>query len=168
MNNEIEKTLVENAREYYKNALDAEKKGDYNTSVTLFFKAISALADLYIYYKEKVIPSNHADRFRILETKYKEVYKIVALLPKTEKFGLTDQLKRSAISIVLNIAEGTVSLGDKEFKSYLRNSLKSLYETAAGLKLATKLFKVEINGVLDKCDLVGKELNALIKSLSKD
>ena len=73
----MEETLVENAKEYYRNALDAEKKGDYNTSVTLFFKTISGLADLYIYRKEKIIPSSHTDRFRILEAKYKEIYKIV-------------------------------------------------------------------------------------------
>lgn len=67
---------------------------------------------------------------------------------------------------MLNIAEGTGALGDKEFKSFLRNVLKSLYETVAGLKLAEKLFKVKITAALQKCEIVGKELNALIKSLN--
>jgi len=94
-----------------------------------------------------------------------DIYKIVKQLPTDERFALCDQLKRSSTSVVLNIAEGTGGLGDKEFKSFLRNALKSLYETVAGLKIAEMLFKLELNSVFEKCDIVGKELNALIKSL---
>ena len=96
----------------------------------------------------------------------KEVYKLTKDLPIEEKFALIDQLKRSATSIVLNIAEGTGALGDIEFKSFLRVALKSLYETVAGLKIAEKLFKINIKTALGKCEIVGKELNALIKSLT--
>ncbi len=94
-----------------------------------------------------------------------EVYRIKSILPKDEKFGLSDQLKRSSISIILNIAEGTGGLGDVEFKSFLRHALKSLYETVAGLKIAEKLFAISIESALKSCEVVGKELNALIKSL---
>lgn len=97
-----------------------------------------------------------------------EVYELVKLLPRDEKFALIDQLKRACTSIVLNIAEGTGGLGDIEFKNFLRHALKSLYETVAALKIAEKLFGADIKRALDKCDLVGKELNALIKSLSND
>lgn len=96
-----------------------------------------------------------------------EIYNLCRLLPKNEQFALIDQIKRSSTSIVLNIAEGTGSLGDKEFKSFLRNSLKSVYETVAAIKLANKLFKVNIVRALEKCELVGKELNSLIKALAK-
>lgn len=96
------------------------------------------------------------------------VYQIIKKLPNEEKFGLSDQLRRSVISIVLNIAEGTGSLGDIEFKNFLRYSLKSLYETVAGLKIAEKLFGANTNTALDQCDKVGRELNALIKSLNTD
>ena len=94
-----------------------------------------------------------------------EVYKTASKMPGEEKFALIDQLKRSSTSVVLNIAEGSGGLGDKEYKSYLRNALKSLYETVAGLKIAKRLFDVDIITCLDKCDIVGRELNALIKSL---
>ena len=97
-----------------------------------------------------------------------EVYGIIKQLPIEEKFGLADQLRRSCISIVLNIAEGTGSLGDTEFKSFLRNSLKSLYETVAALKVADMLYDIKIQPALDQCDVVGRELNALIKSLNKN
>ena len=63
------------------------------------------------------------------------IYALTKLLPTEERFALIDQLKRAVTSIVLNIAEGTGGLGDKEFINFLRIALKSLYETIAGLKL---------------------------------
>ena len=98
----------------------------------------------------------------------KEIYGLTEKLPKEERFALINQLKRSSTSIVLNIAEGTGSLGDKEFKSFLRNSLKSLYETVAGIKLAKKLFKINVKTVLEKSEIIGKQLNCLIRSLTND
>lgn len=68
--------LKKNADEYYRNALLSEKKGDYNSAVTLLFKALAALCDLFIFNKENKIPSSHTERFRILETKYPDLYKI--------------------------------------------------------------------------------------------
>lgn len=95
----------------------------------------------------------------------KMVYELCKLLPIEERFALADQLKRASTSIVLNIAEGCGGLGDVELKSYLRNSLKSLYETVAAIKLTESLFGLSGKGALQQCDLVGKQLNAFIKSL---
>ena len=72
--NETEKTLIENAKEYYRNATAAEQRKEYNTAVTLYFKTLAALTDLFIYRKEGKIPSSHTDRFRISEQKYPELY----------------------------------------------------------------------------------------------
>lgn len=94
-----------------------------------------------------------------------EVYKTINKLPKEEKYALADQLKRSSTSIVLNISEGSGSMGDKDFNKFLRIALKSLHETVAGLKIAEHLFGVDPTKSLEKCDLVGKELTGLIKSL---
>ncbi|MBT4376127.1 hypothetical protein HOD29_02015 [archaeon] len=66
--------LISNAKEYFKNALFAQKRREYNTSVTLFFKTLSALADLYLLEKENQMPSSHSERFRILQNKYPEIY----------------------------------------------------------------------------------------------
>lgn len=74
---DIKSILIENAKEYYRNAIRAENKEEYNTSVTLYFKSISALSDVYIFTKEGRAPSNHTERFRILELKYKEIYRII-------------------------------------------------------------------------------------------
>lgn len=94
------------------------------------------------------------------------IYSLIKHLPSEERFSLADQLRRAVTSVVLNIAEGSGGLGDVEFKSFLRISLKSLYETIACLKIAERLYKLNIQEPLEKCNLVGKELHALIKSLN--
>jgi hypothetical protein len=76
MNDELRNILEQNAKEYYKNGVEAEKKEEYNSAVTLFFKAIASLSDLFILVKEDKMPSNHNERFRILELKYPEIYRI--------------------------------------------------------------------------------------------
>lgn len=93
------------------------------------------------------------------------IYDFCQRLPLEERFALVDQLKRASTSIALNIAEGCGSLGDVEFRSFLRVALKSLYETVAAVKIAEKLFKVDGSEQLNQLDLVGKELNGLINSL---
>ncbi len=69
--------LTENFNEYFSLGMEALDKGKYNSATTLFFKALVALCDLYILKKEGLIPSSHTNRFRILEEKHPEIYKIV-------------------------------------------------------------------------------------------
>ncbi len=71
---EQEKLLEINALEYYRNGLLAEKRGEYNTSVTLFFKAVASLCDLQILRDKGSFPTNHSERFRILEKEYPDIY----------------------------------------------------------------------------------------------
>lgn len=68
-------------------------------------------------------------------------------------------MRRAVTSIVLNIAEGSGGHGDIEFKKFLRISLKSLFE---------RLYKLPIQNQLEQCNLVAKELHALIKSLNSE
>ena len=77
MMNEQEKLLESNALEYYRNGLAAEKRGEYNTSATLFFKAIASLCDLQILQDKGSFPSNHSERFRILERDYSGLYLMI-------------------------------------------------------------------------------------------
>lgn len=74
---EKRKILIENFNEYFDLAEDAFRKGKYNSATTLFFKAIIALCDLYILEKEGFVPSSHSNRFRTLEQKFPNIYKIV-------------------------------------------------------------------------------------------
>ena len=73
----IKKDLISNAKEYFDNAILAQENKQYNSSVTLFFKSLSALADLNIFIKEGRPPSSHSERFRILQKKFPEIYEIL-------------------------------------------------------------------------------------------
>lgn len=63
------------------------------------------------------------------------IYKITEIFPEKERFGLVQQLRRSASSIVANIVEGKSRKTDKEFISFLYNSRGSLEETRYHLLL---------------------------------
>lgn len=52
-----------------------------------------------------------------------DIYRITALLPVEEKFGLTSQIRRAAVSIVSNIAEGAARKNTKEYIQFLYISL---------------------------------------------
>lgn len=77
MKEELKKVLIENAKEYYNNAISAEKNENCNSAVTLFFKSLVSLSDFYILLKEGKIPSSHSERFRILQSKYPEIYEMI-------------------------------------------------------------------------------------------
>lgn len=68
-----------------------------------------------------------------------EVYKLTKKFPKEELFGLTSQIKRAVISIVLNIAEGSGKNTKKDFAKFISQSIGSLLEVKACLILAGKL-----------------------------
>ena len=65
-----------------------------------------------------------------------KIYKITREFPKDELFGLISQLRRAAISIILNITEGTDRGSDIEFKRFLRMALTSLEEVISGLYIS--------------------------------
>ena len=109
MTSEIKDILEKNAREYYKNALEALKKQEYNSAVTLFFKAIASLSDLFVIVKEGKMPSNHNERFRMLEYKHKEVYNIL-----DKDFPFYQDSYRSRLN--------------KEVSEILQNDAKRLFE----------------------------------------
>ncbi|HOW40183.1 MAG TPA: four helix bundle protein [Bacteroidales bacterium] len=68
-----------------------------------------------------------------------EIYKATEIFPDKERFGLTQQLRRSAVSVAANIVEGKSRKTDKEFASFLYNSRGSLEETRYHLLLSRDL-----------------------------
>ena len=68
-----------------------------------------------------------------------KVYEVTRGFPKDELFGLTSQLRRAAVSIALNIAEGGGCESDLEFARFLDISLRSSYETVTALQIAARL-----------------------------
>lgn len=68
-----------------------------------------------------------------------EVYKATATFPADERFGLTSQSRRAAISIPSNIAEGAGRNSDKEFCNFLGIANGSSYELQTQLVISNKL-----------------------------
>jgi four helix bundle protein len=73
--------------------------------------------------------------YRDAKSFYREIVLITRKFPR-EHWELGDQIRRSALSVCLNIAEGSGKNSDKEFRRYLDNSLGSVNETAAGIDIA--------------------------------
>lgn len=95
-----------------------------------------------------------------------EIYKETNLYPKHEIYGIISQIRRAAVSIPLNIAEGYGRKSNIEFKRFLKISLGSLYEvqTLLDLSLDLKYIKEEKHKDLkEKYDLLGKKLYKLIE-----
>ena len=67
------------------------------------------------------------------------VYSLTRTFPKDELFGLTNQLRRAAVSIALNIAEGAGCESDVEFARFLDIASRSTYETVTALQIAMRL-----------------------------
>jgi len=65
-----------------------------------------------------------------------EVYKITKGFPRTELYGLTNQVRRAAISIPSNLVEGQ-SLGSRDFLRFLSIAQGSLSETETQIRLTT-------------------------------
>lgn len=97
-----------------------------------------------------------------------EIYRITTSFPQEEKFGLVNQLRRAAVSIVLNIAEGSNRNSDKEFIRFLRISIGSIDEVVAGLYIALDLGyvkKQKFDKLYVEANILVKRINALIKSI---
>jgi four helix bundle protein len=95
-------------------------------------------------------------------------YRTTRQFPKEELYGLTSQIRRSAVSIPANIAEGYGRKNRKEYLQFLYISQGSLRELETHLLLSLRVdlvSKSAITPLLDQCDLVGKLLHGLIRSL---
>ena len=57
-----------------------------------------------------------------------DIYRVTNAFPNQERFGLTSQMQRSAVSIPSNIAEGSAKSSNKDFARFLEMSIGSSYE----------------------------------------
>lgn len=94
-----------------------------------------------------------------------EAYSIAKQLPKTEQFALSDQIRRCAISVPSNIAEGQKRLSNKETVQFSSIALGSLGELQTQLLLCKRIYSMDTNGLVNECEQITKMLTALVKSL---
>jgi four helix bundle protein len=96
------------------------------------------------------------------------VYRLTQQFPREELYGLTSQLRRTAVSVPSNIAEGQGRLGTAEFRQFLGISRGANFELQTQLEIARTLGigdAKSIEGAESLSHEVGRMLYALIKSL---
>ena len=96
------------------------------------------------------------------------VYKATDRFPKEEKFGLTSQVRRAAVSIPANIAEGAGRKSFREFAHFLSNSQGSASELETELLIASKLGYLQdsyYRTLRSSLDEIGRMLTGLTRHL---
>ena len=92
----------------------------------------------------------------------KKVYLITREIPGSEKFGLTSQMRRAAVSIPSNIAEGSSRNSEIEFKRFLEIAIGSSFELETQLIISVELEYLK----RDKLKILFSELNGLQKQIN--
>ena len=111
-------------------------------------------------------------KLNIWEKSYKlglSIYTVTQSFPKEEVYGLTSQLRRCAISVPSNIAEGSRRSTEKDFKSFLHIAYGSLAEIEVQIMYATDLeyiSKKDSETLLQEISEISKMVNAFIAKLS--
>ncbi|HZQ93782.1 MAG TPA: four helix bundle protein [Candidatus Sulfotelmatobacter sp.] len=98
-----------------------------------------------------------------------EIYRATDIFPRTEMYGLTSQLRRAAVSVASNIAEGQGRLTKGEFRHFLGQARGSLLEVETQLAIALDLHFLsedEFDDLRLRSSEVRRLLNGLIESMS--
>ncbi|MEN6414818.1 MAG: four helix bundle protein [Veillonellales bacterium] len=96
-----------------------------------------------------------------------DVVKLADKLPRQELHGLSLQIRRSAVSVPSNIAEGWGRKRDKEFCYFIDIAYGSLCEVETQLELALRCYGMEINDIIIQCNGIQKQLRALRKKIEE-
>jgi len=98
----------------------------------------------------------------------REVYRSTGAFPRVERFGLMDQMRRSAVSIPSNVAEGFNRLHNKEYRHFLYVALGSCAELETQVEIAADLAYIDDHRkafLLERLDHESRMLRSLIKKL---
>ena len=97
-----------------------------------------------------------------------EVYRITSSFPHSERFALTTQVRRAAVSVASNIAEGNARSTRGEYKALLSVARGSVVEVEVQLTIAERLGYVQstvLTTAFDYCDAISRMLTNLKRAL---
>lgn len=99
-----------------------------------------------------------------------ETYRETSLFPREETYNLTQQMRRSAVSVPSNIAEGKGRRSRREFSQFLFHARGSLLELQTQVMIARRLHYLseqQSKQILERANSVGRSLTGLINSLAE-
>ena len=113
------------------------------------------------------------DTFRFLQFQVykdaKKYFKIILILSdRIKSYSFKDQIRRAALSIILNIAEGSAKKSDIEFARFLEISIGSINEVVACIDIMKELKRIdekEYNKLIQESEELAKQLGGFIKKL---
>ena len=94
----------------------------------------------------------------------KAVYALIKQFPATEKYALSDQVRRAAASVPCNIAEGCGRASNRDYAHFLSIARGSLYETMTQLELAQLFGYIE---AIKDVEALASEISRMLTSLIK-
>ncbi len=94
-----------------------------------------------------------------------EIYRLTRSFPEDERFGLTSQVRRAAVSVPANIAEGFAKRGANDKARYLNIAQGSLEEVHYYMLLTRDLGYGETSALISQCEEVGRVLQGYRKSV---
>jgi four helix bundle protein len=100
-----------------------------------------------------------------------DIYSCTRSFPKEEMYGLVGQLRRAAVSIFSNIAEGKGRRTDKEFLLFLHHARGSVFELETQLTIAGLLGYIpepDVHRIANSASEVARMLSGLIKAIGSD
>ncbi|MCW0393919.1 hypothetical protein NB696_000403 [Xanthomonas sacchari] len=113
-------------------------------------------------------PHERLDVWRDSMDLVENIYRLSEAFPATERFGLTAQLRRAAVSIPANIAEGAARRSTPEYLRFLSIARGSLSEASTHLQIARRLdYTSDIAALDGLIDTIFAKLTALMNVLSK-
>jgi len=97
-----------------------------------------------------------------------QVYRVTAIFPTEERYGLVQQMRRAAVSVPANLAEGSSRSSTKDYLRFVEIATGSLYEVRTYIELATRLGYLtvdEAHTVDSAADEIAAMLYKLVRSL---
>ena len=123
---------------------------------------------LFNYIEMLDLSHKNLEVYKIALLLVKEVYTVTKLLPKDELYGLTSQLRRAAVSISSNLAEGAARKSAKEKKRFYEVSRSSLVEVDTQIEICLLLEYIQyetITALAKHCESVFRMLSKMIINL---